>query len=97
MCQSWIPCRWKVLQVQHSVQGQYKSPCVSAVKHVEVVVIPKGRIFGLLGHMLVATTVGEKGISPGIVPQNGWENEAFQSALEKGLSIGGKPASHQFP
>ena len=61
---------------------QYKSPCVSAVKHVEVAVIWKGRTFGLSGHMLVATTVGEKGTSPGIVPQKGWENEAFQG---KGL------------
>ena len=46
---------------------QYKISGVWAVKHVEVVVIWKGRTFGLSGHMLVATTVGEKGILPGIV------------------------------
>ena len=42
----------------------------------------KGRTFRLLGHMLVATTVGEKDILPGIVRQKGWESEAFQG---KGL------------
>ena len=41
---------------------QYKISGVWAVKHVEVVVIWKGRTFGVLGHMLVATTVGEKEI-----------------------------------
>ena len=82
MCQSWIPCRWKVLQVQYSVQGQYKSPCVSAVKHVEVVVIRKGRTLGLLGHMLVATT---------IVRQKGGKMNLSKKgvALGKGLSKGG--------
>ena len=46
------------------------------------VVIWKERTFGLLGHMWVATTVGEKDILPGIVRQKCWENEAFQG---KGL------------
>ena len=56
--------------------------CVGSEACGEVVVIWKGRTFRLLGHMLVATTVGEKGILPGIVRQKGWENEAFQG---KGL------------
>ena len=48
--------------------GSVQDSGVWAVKHV-VVVIWKGRTFGLLGQILVATIVGEKGISPRIVPQ----------------------------
>ena len=62
MCQSQIPCRWKVLHVPDSVHVGYKIQGVWAVNHVEVVLIWKERTLGLLEHMLVATAVGEKRI-----------------------------------
>ena len=40
---------------------QYKIPCVWAVKHVEVVVIWKGKTFGLSGAHVGCHNGGEKG------------------------------------
>ena len=65
---------------------QYKILGVRVVMHVEVVVIWKGRTFGLLEHMLVDTTVGKRASFSG-----------KGVALGKGLSKGWMPASHQFP